>query len=111
MYYKRVTEMVYNIAEIKYTSFYQVVMQSFTKKTNWTRENRHHWHTRRADVLSALLVCLPVVAISPHKHELIEPVVFERGSFWPQNVSALAKQPLNPSGRRHRGVVLNEQVY
>jgi hypothetical protein len=75
------------------------------------RGNRHHWQTRRADVLSVLLVCLPVVAISPHKHELIEPIVFEGDSFWTHNVSALAKQPLNPSGRRHRGVVLNEPVY
>jgi hypothetical protein len=57
--------MVYNIAEIKYTSCYQVVMQSCTKKAYWTMGNRHHWHTRRADVLSALLVCLPVVAVSP----------------------------------------------
>ena len=72
------------------------------------RGNRHHWHTRRADVLSVLL---PVVAISPHKHQHVEAVLFEGASFWTQNVSGLAKQPLNPSGGRHRGVEFNEQIH
>ena len=68
------------------------------------RGNRHHWHTSRAYVLSVLLVCLPVVAISPHKHQHVEAILFEGASFWTKNVSGLAKQPLNPSGGRHRGV-------
>ncbi len=31
----------------------------------------------QSDVLSVLLVCLPVVAISPHKHQLMEPIISE----------------------------------
>ena len=72
------------------------------------RGNHHHWHTRRADVLSVLLVYLPMVAISPHKHQHVEAILFDGASFWTQNVSGLAKQPLNPSGGRHRGVELDK---
>ncbi len=61
--------------------------------------------------LSPLRVCLPVVAITSHKHELVEEILCEGASFWTQNVSGLAKQPLNPSGRRHRGVEFYEQVH